>query len=248
MKKALLLLFLLPSAAFAQEEEKIETDRPDQTETSAIVPRGRFQMENGFIHTKEEASSHEMMLPTALSKFGVTDNVEVRLITNLVYNKTPDSTTVGIEPVTIGFKVNLWKQKGLLPETSFIGEVMLPNVASKKYKQQYLAPELQLLFSNKITDKFAIGYNLDVTWNGESAMPGYEYTVSPEFEVSDKISVFIELYGFLEEHSRTDNWADSGFKFFINKNIQLDIAGGYELTAHNHYHRFYETIGFSFRI
>ena len=248
MKTTLLIIFLTACSSCFGQEEKLETDRPDQTETSATVPAGRFQMENGFTHTNTEEHAYELMLPSTLSKFGITDKLEVRLTTNLIYSNVADSTAAGLEPVIVGFKVNLWEQKGLLPETSVIGEMILPNVASKQYKLPYLAPEIQLLFSNKITDKFGIGYNFDIQWDGESPAPNYEYTLSPEIEVTDKISVFAELYGFIEEHTRTDNWADGGLKFFLNKNIQFDIAGGYELTGHNHFHRFYETVGFSFRI
>jgi Putative MetA-pathway of phenol degradation len=247
MKHYLYLLLAISLPAFAQDDE-IETDRPDQTECADIVPAGRFQLENGFQHTKTGKGAQEMMLPTALSKFGINEKLEVRLTTNLIYTKTPDSTATGFEPVTVGFKVSLREQKGILPKTSFICKMTLPNVASKKYKQQYLAPQILLLFQNKINDNFSLGYNFDIQWDGENPEPGYEYTVSPEYKVTDKLSAFLELYGFIAEHARTDNWADGGFKFLISKDIQLDLAGGYELTAHNHYHRFYETVGFSFRI
>jgi hypothetical protein len=247
MRRYFYLLLAVSLPAFAQDDE-IKTDRPDQTECADIVPAGRFQMETGFQHTKSEKGSYEMMLPTALSKFGINEKLELRLTTNLIYNKAPDSTSTGIEPVTVGFKVSLWEEKGILPKTSVIGEMALPNVASKQYKQQYLAPEIQLLFQNTITDNLGIGYNFDIQWNGENPAPGYEYTVSPEYKVTDKLSAFLELYGFVAEHARTDNWADTGIKFLISKDIQLDLAGGYELTAHNHYHRFFETVGFSFRI
>jgi Putative MetA-pathway of phenol degradation len=247
MKHYLYLLLAMNLPAFAQDDE-IETDRPDQTECAAIVPAGRFQMENGFLHTKTEKGSHEMMLPTALSKFGINEKLEVRLTTNLIYSKSPDSTATGFEPVTVGFKVSLWEQKGIVPKTSFIGEMTLPNVASKQYKKDYLAPQMQLLFQNEITDDFQLGYNFDIQWDGEDPAPGYEYTISPEYKVTDKLNAFVELYGFIAEHARTDNWADTGFTFLITKDIQLDLAGGYELTAHNHYHRFFETVGFSFRI
>ncbi|MFP9100597.1 transporter [Flavobacterium sp. RHBU_24] len=247
MKHYLYLLLAVSLPAFAQDNE-IKTDRPDQTECADIVPAGRFQMENGFMHTKTEKGAYEMMLPTALSKFGINEKLEVRLTTNLVYTKTPDSTATGFEPVGVGCKVSLWEEKGILPKASVIGEMTLPDVASKQYKQKYLAPQIQLLFQNTVSDAFGIGYNFDMQWDGEHTEPGYEYTISPEYSLTEKLSTFIELYGFMAGHARTDNWADGGFKILIGKDMQLDLAGGYELTAHSRYHRFFETVGFSFRI
>ena len=49
MKSKIVLVFLFISAAiYAQEIEPIQADRPDQTETPAIVPIGMFQVEMGF--------------------------------------------------------------------------------------------------------------------------------------------------------------------------------------------------------
>lgn len=249
MYKKLLTLLLLPLAPFnAYAQDEIETDRPDQTETTAIVPKGHFQMENGFQHTQSHVGSSDLMLPTSLWKFGLGDKLEFRLITDLVYNKVGDSTSTGLEPITVGFKVNFWKEKGILPETSFIAQVKLPNVASKSLKAQYVAPELQLLFENTITDAIDLGYNIDARWDGDSTDPRMEYTFSPSYKLSDKLKTYIESFGYLPPKQHIDNWVDGGFIYLINKNVQIDIAAGYELSNHNHYHQFFETLGFSFRI
>jgi len=242
----LLLLSLVPPGVYAQDE--IETDRPDQTETTAIVPAGHFQMENGFQHTQSQVGGSDLMLPTSLSKFGISDKLEFRLITNLIYNKVADSASTGLEPITVGFKVNFWEEKGALPETSLIAQVQLPKVATKSLRTQYLAPELQLLFENTITDAIDLGYNIDARWDGKSTDPEFEYTFSPSYKLNDKLKTYIEAFGYLPPKQHIDNWVDAGFIYLINKNVQIDIAGGYELTSHNHYHQFFETLGFSFRI
>ena len=71
----------------------IQADRPDQTETPYTVPKGYAQMEFGFSITDTEPG-FIYTYPAALWKVGVTNNFELRLITNYVtIQKEPKSKT-----------------------------------------------------------------------------------------------------------------------------------------------------------
>lgn len=242
----LLLLCLVPDNIAAQEN--IETDRPDQTETVTIVPKGRFQAENGFAHSHTESNSSEITMPETLWKYGVNDKMELRLNTEMEYAKHPDSTTYGLLPLKIGLKVNLWEANGIIPETSLLANIALPKIASKKLQSTYVAPEIRLLFENNISDAIQVGYNLGAEWDGQTAEPTFIYTLSADFVLSKKLESFIEGYGFLPQLGHADHWVDGGFKYLITNDIQVDISGGYELTSHQHYHGYFESLGFSFRI
>jgi len=233
--------------SFAQQEE-IDTDRPDQTETPTIVPANHFQMENGFLHQQNAKSESELALPTSLWKFGVSKNLEIRVTTDLIYNKSKDSTSTGLSPIVAGIKVRLWDEKGVIPQASLITQVLLPKVASNELKVKYLAPELRLLFQNEITDDIDLGYNLGMKWDGESTDPTFEYTISPNMNLTDKLKAYIEIYGFMPQQRHPEEWFDGGFMFLLTKNVQLDISAGYEITSTNNHHQFFESIGFSFRI
>jgi len=246
MKKLLLLVLLLPGALFAQGS--IETDRPGHTETTATVLKSRFQMEMGFEHDQTESNASELLLPAILSKVGITNKIEVRLVTNFEYNKAGDSTASGLGPVTVGAKVKLWKQKKVLPQTSLIAQVQLPKVASGDLRAEHVAPQLQLLFQNTLTKDISLGYNIDARWDGLNINPEFEYTVSPSYKFSSKIKGFVEVFGFIIKEENFDNWVDGGFTYLITKDIQVDISGGYELTPHSHFHQYFETMGLSFRI
>ncbi|MGV3459634.1 MAG: transporter [Flavobacterium sp.] len=242
----ILTCFFICSFAFAQAE--ITTDRPDQTETAVIVPKGRFQAEAGFTHTRETADSDEFSVPSTLWKYGVNDVLELRLVTEFAFYKEDDSIARGLKPVIVGLKVNLWHEKGILPETSLITQLQLPKLGSKDFTARLLAPDIRMLFQNTINDKIEIGYNTGAIWDGEDETPSYEYTFSPSYKVSNKMKVFFESFAYLLPHERPDHWVDAGFMFLLSKNLQLDFAGGYELSAHNRYHGYYETLGISFRI
>jgi hypothetical protein len=242
---AVLLLFC-PLAIYAQDE--IDTDRPDQTETPSIVPAGNFQIESGFVHQQDAKDSRTLTLPTTLWKYGLNDNFEFRLTTEIISNKAGDTTTSGLKPVVAGFKVKLWEEKGIVPKASFITHLTLPKVASKELKASYLAPQLKLLLQNTLGQNVDLGYNLVVQWDGESAEPVYGYTLSPNIALTKNLKLFVEAYGFLPQHAHAEHWADGGFMFLITKYIQIDIAAGYELTSQNNYHRHFETLGISFRV
>jgi hypothetical protein len=231
---------------FSQEE--IDTDRPDQTETPTIVPTGRFQMENGFEHQQNGKKERTLTLPTSLWKFGISKNLELRLTTEFIHDKMEDSTVYGLKPILIGFKVKLFEEKGILPQTSFITHLLIPKLASRDLQASYLATELRFLFQNSLSEDIDLGYNIGVQWDGKSADPVYAYTFSPNIAITKKLKAYGEAYGFLPQHASAEHWIDGGFIFLITKDIQIDIAAGYELTTHSNFHQYFETLGISFRI
>jgi len=242
----LILISLFGYAAFGQDE--IDTDRPDQTETPSIVPVNRFQMENGFVHQQAQEHESDLLLPTSLWKFGINENLELRLETDIIYNKFADSTQSGLSPVIVGLKVKLWEEKGILPQASLITQFELPKLASKELQLDYLAPEIRFLFQNTLTKKADLGYNLGVNWDGETNDPVYAYTFSPNISITEKLKAYVEAYGFMPAHHHGEHWADGGFMYLITKDIQVDISAGYEVIAPAHYHQYYESLGVSFRI
>lgn len=243
---ALLLCCFLYQPVYSQDQ--IDTDRPDQTETTSIVPANRFQMENGFLHQQTNEDENELLLPTSLWKFGITNNIELRLITELAYNTYTDSTTNGLSPVVLGIKVKLWEEKGIVPQASLITHVLLPKLASKNLQAKHVAPEIRLLFQNTLTDDIDLGYNLGMNWDGESPDPIFAYTLSPAMNITKQLKAYIEAFGFCPQYRHAEHWFDGGFMFLISKDIQLDISAGYEITSQEGYHQFYESVGFSFRI
>jgi hypothetical protein len=68
MNKLLILILTLfiSNYAFAQ----ISTDRPDQTESSLVLPKGTIQIESGF-----ESNKNEYIFPNTLFRVGVFGNI-----------------------------------------------------------------------------------------------------------------------------------------------------------------------------
>lgn len=247
MKKIVIFFMLFVSQTFmAQINEPIQADRPDQTETPAIVPRGMFQVETGFTFQKNDEISKTNTLPTALWKYGVNENFELRLITEFISEKISENTQEGLAPIFIGFKVKLAEEKGIVPKTSFIAHIGIPNAASEKYKTEFYAPEFRFVMQHTLSNKFSLSYNLGAEWDGFSAEPTFIYTLTSGYSITKKLGSYIELFGFSPQNQKSNHNFDGGITYLINDNFMLDLSSGFGITKNAP--KNYFALGFSFRI
>lgn len=246
--KKILLLFCVLNCYFieAQTSEPIEADRPDQTETPAIVPKGMFQMETGFTYQKENSNYKTFSLPSVLWKYGVNENFELRLITEFNYERFNEETQSGFSSVLVGFKTKLADEKGIIPKTSFIAHISLPNAASTKYKTDYFAPQFRFTMQHTLSENFTLSYNLGSEWDGFSAEPTFIYTLTTGYSISEKLGSYLEIFGFAPQNDKANHILDGGITYLINNNFMLDLSSGIGLTENAPEHYF--SVGFSFRI
>src|SRR3954452_16119869 len=80
----------------AQDMEPIKLDRPDETETPAIVPVKYFQMENGFAYLYNNKQSKACAYPSTLMKYGIAKFIDLRVITGLLTTQSNDENITGI--------------------------------------------------------------------------------------------------------------------------------------------------------
>lgn len=229
----------------AQDLPSIQTDRPDQTECPFIVPKNYLQFENGFYYQKTNNASHEYVVPSTLTKFGVNDHFELRLITEFVIQNEDSDKISGLVPVLVGFKARLMEEKGILPLTSFIGHLSLPKLTSKKLKTDYYTPEFRFTMQHTLSEKQTLSYNLGAEWDGISPEPTFIYTLTSGYSFSEKISGYIELYGFIPQIQKADHRFDAGLNYLLNPNHQLDISGGIGLSETSP--DYFVALGYSFR-
>ena len=245
-----LLTGLLPfSPAAAQEIERMETDRPDQTECPFIVPKKWIQAEMGFNFEKNSASSSTFVYPTLLSKYGISKRLEFRLITSYLSEREEGIanaiTTTGLEPIEIGFKAALWKEEGLLPRTSLIAHLAFPTIASEKFKGEKAAPNFVFTMQHTLSRTMAVGYNLGASWDGFSNIPAWIYRVSPGLNIGKKYYAYIEAFGFLQKNEPASHNIDGCLAYYISDDTKLDISAGKGLSASSM--SYYVALGFSFR-
>lgn len=210
------------------QDDKIQSDRPSESQTVALTPKGYFQAEIGYRKDQQRRSDYKIFHPRAQLKYGLSDRFEVRAEltgqTERLFSK--NEFNYGLQPVELGFKAKLLEQKGALPTTTFYTQVGIPNWASEDHQKDHLLPRLRLLFENKLTDKIKLSYNAGARWQGEGAPPQWLYTLSPEFQLGDKWEAFVETFAFLQQGQAAQHHIDGGFAFYPSKDVKLDIWGG----------------------
>ena len=226
-------------------QSPIQTDRPDQTECPYIVPVGYLQLEAGTsieqITKQNKLYSH----PSLLIKYGISKNVEIRLITSLVSDKDLDKINTGFTPITLGFKANLFEEKGLLPFISFIGHLSLGSAASSIFKTTFVAPSFRFTMQHSLSNKLSLGYNLGAEWDGETPEPTFIYTLTTGYSITEKIGTYIEIYGFAPQRNIANHRTNVGFTYLIGDDFMFDLSAGAGLTVNAP--KKYFAIGFSSR-
>ena len=242
----LIVLSHISFYGIAQEMEPLQADRPDQTETPSIVPKGLFQVETGFTFQKNDTSNKTNSLPSTLWKYGVNENFELRLITEFVSETLNNETSSGLNPILIGCKIKIAEEKGFWPKTSFIGHILIPNMASSNFKSDYYVPEFRFVMQHTLSDKISFSYNLGAEWDGFSPEPTFIYTVASGYSFTNKFGGYIELFGFAPQNRIAYHNFDGGFTYLINNNFMVDLSSGIGITKNAPQH--YVAVGFSFRM
>lgn len=239
-------LFSSGLSIYAQDLPPIQTDRPDQTESPAIVPKNHFQMETGMVFEKGNESTKNYTHPNILFKYGLNDHFELRLITEYNSINVHKNVTAGISPVKVGFKVNITQQKGIIPNTSFIGHLVIPYLASDAIQTTYYAPEFRFTMQHSLSPKLSLSYNLGAEWDGETPDPAFIYTLTGGYAITEKLGSYLELYGFVPQKNSPDHRIDAGFTYLVKNNMQWDVSGG--LGFSNNSPDYFVGLGFSFRL
>ena len=240
----------IPQVILAQQSGRMETDRPDQTETPYIVKLKYFQTEIGLTLKKNNGFS-SLLIPTILWKYGLLKKLELHLLTEINVIESPlvipdgNEINSGLLPVVFGGKWSLWEEKKLLPKTSLIFHLGIPWAASKKFIVSRWAPAFRFTMQNTISKKAAIGYNFGAEWDGITKTPNWIYTLAPGFNISKRWYGYIELFGAVRNAELPQHNLDAGIAYYINDNLKIDLSSGRDISKNADQHYF--ALGVSFR-
>lgn len=244
---SIFIMVIFHHRATAQTSEPIATDRPDQTESPSVTPVNYLQAEAGFNYERIDGSNEAFVYPTLLTKYGITNRFELRLITEQVTLRNgADQKQYGLLPVQVGFKSNLVSQKGAVPEISFIAHLVLPDAASREFRTDFYAANFRFVVRHDLNDRLSISYNAGAEWDGFSPAPTFIYTFATAYQLTDRLGMYIEAFGFAPQERVANHQADAGFTWLINNDVQLDISAGTALT--DNAPDYYAALGISFRL
>lgn len=233
-------LFLIGCNCLAQD--LIQTDRPDHTEGVFIIKKNTIQLESGFYHEVLKNNSSRMLVPTSLIKFGVSTNFELQTQVDLITL----NGRAALAPLSLGFKANLWKERGIIPEFAIIGRVQLKELGTKEVQMTKNLPMLRLAFQNTLSPLFVLGYNFGVHWN-EFEKPSYILSSSLNYHLNKKATLYAELFNETSEATYLNPIADVGGMFLLGQEIILDASIGKYLNQ-SEGSSFYYTLGLTTRL
>ncbi|HWJ91323.1 MAG TPA: transporter [Flavisolibacter sp.] len=235
---------------FAQDPERIDTDRPDQTESAVTVPKRYFQMELGFGKENLAGKNYSLTHPSFLLKYGISKRIELRLegdfFSDYVQLISNGETTTLLSPLEIGTKIALFEEKSWRPKTSFIGHLGLPFTGSNFNRSQNIFPSFRFTFQHTLSDHVGLGYNAGAEWDGFNNQPVWVYTFAPGFNIGKRWYSYVEAFGFLTTGQKPQHNLDGGVAYYISNSTKLDVSGGIGLGSNPL--RNYFAIGASFRI
>ena len=235
VKKIYFIALLYTSIDAGAQIPKIDTDRPDQTESVVLVPKKWLQFEAGFNYQKNSQDEKEFITPTLLSKYGLNNRVELRLITTIKTNSTlliPSGTLheTGLDVTEIGAKIALFEEKKWVPKTSFMFHVAIPAFSSAKFKPDKVAPNFRFTMQHTLSSNTAMGYNVGCEWDGFTNDPAYIYTLTLGIDLAEKWYSYIEGFGAFKKQLSPEHNIDGGLAYFISENFKIDISSGFGLT------------------
>lgn len=238
-----LCLFLIVISVSVKAQDAypgLVTDRPDQTESSAVVPLKAFQIETGFMMETDHTDVFEnrsFAWNTTLVRYGLLHNLELRLGMEYLGSHTDhlisgSGSASGLGPLYTGLKINVLEEAGAVPEVAFLAGLTLPFLASEAFQPQYTAPDMRIAVSHTLSEMLSLAYNLGAEWDGDSAVPGYFYSAALGIGVTGNLGMFVETYGLLYGDGDAEHMLDAGFTYLVLPDLQVDLSAGIGINEH----------------
>jgi hypothetical protein len=228
MVKLLPAIALLIISVHASGQDKLDAERPGETKTPELVKGNHLQAEIGF--RKEKLSENENLYqhPDAILRFGLFNAIELRMnvTSQTIRDDISKQTQNGFKPLEFGVKAKVLPEYKWSPSIAVLGMIGIPSTASADYYNRHLPIEFRTLFSNTITPKIKLQYNAGIKWEGDDRQEQWMYSISPVFEVSDKVNLFLEEYAFLTKTGAAHHYFDGGILYFLGKSCMVDLSAG----------------------
>lgn len=217
------------------------TDRPTDSVSPLVVPKGSFQFETGYKYSRfdtEQGNLDEQSFPDFLFRYGLGEHFEARLFASgwNVTEVAGDSTT-GFSDITVGTKIQLTKPRGRMSITSLLIDVSLPT-GSASETSDYVIPKVLLVGGYELSDRYSLTYNIGpslVTFKEAGAREtrwDLSYALAFAALARSNINLFAELYGAVKEGSAPETRnLQVGTTIRVAPQFQLDFRVGTGLVS-----------------
>ncbi len=215
MKKVITILAIVISTlANAQYSETISSGRPGQAIGAFTVGKKVFQIQAGVDYLKKAKAT----IPNATFRYAISDRFEINTGIGYTFADGLDD----LSSFSAGTRINLSNgEEGMIP----MGLQVSFNVPTKNIE---FGSKVLFIISDSFTDKLSwtvnVGSDFDKKYNTNGI-----YILNLSYAVNDKIGLFIEPYGTINNDFNLN--FDAGMSYLINKDLQLDVLGGYGINT-----------------
>jgi hypothetical protein len=223
----------LRAQSAADSEVTISTDRPSVANSSVVVRRGGFQIENGFLATNTQGQ-YVLDFPESSFRYGLLEKTELRLSMPGYFYNLPGASAAssGFGDVALGLKQQLGPLYGF--NLSVILFLSFPTGAKEVSSHGY-DPGLQLPWSRKVSENWTAGGQVAFYWPtlaGKNTFTG-ETTFFFDRQLTKPWDAFVEYAGDFPQRGGSRQLLHFGTAYKLTPRHQIDfhVAAGISRAA-----------------
>ncbi|MDN5349820.1 MAG: hypothetical protein PWQ54_1216 [Bacteroidales bacterium] len=224
-------LFVLASTRITFGQS-FSPDRPGAGDGVATVEPRYFQLEAGLDFSKANAGELSEFtansLPVLVLRYGLTENIELRLTESFVIHDMPNYSvfqqTTGLSNLTLGGKFKICESPEWGTQAAVLAEVFVPT-GSAEVASDALGLSLRFLHSWDFSEQGNLGSNIGVYWFEEQDL-SLMFSFAVGYALTEKLGIFVEPYGNYFQFDDFSLSIDGGFSYLLKQNFQLDLSAG----------------------
>lgn len=195
-----------------------------------------------FFSVQNTDGNQNLGLANFTFRRGISERFEAVAFLNYNLIKQSGTQIEGFSPLILSLKTKLLEQKGLIPETSVLTGIQLPQTAGRDLRPHHLAFN-GIVTTNHNFSSFHWTNNYILFWDGFSHHPWHSWTSSLGNYLKDNHKIYVEAYANTHPSiSTTFNW-QVGTEYIINEVYFFNISGG---TSFNSIRNIYLSAGFNY--
>ncbi len=224
--------FLIPEPTKNFTPPSINNPGPDTANfpnSPYTLPKGMFYLETTPFNLAGNSASNSRTFTTpSLLRYGLTDDVELRLFTNGLTIQNDNPTQTGFSPIVFDIKIHFWDENKdlFLPAVGL--EVLLQTTFGSKFLNTGIQPSFSLLFSKElIWDTLlesSVGLqSTDIGFN--SVGDSYELNVQGALtkKISERFAIFAQTFynGSVDPRFANNIVAGGGAIYSLTETVSL---------------------------
>jgi hypothetical protein len=248
-------------------EERIETDRHDYTQSPRTVGRGVGVVEMGytyFYNDTETATEDTHTTPELLCRFGITDDIELRVRWNYAWSTLDQANQEreyldGAEDLRWGLKLAVTEQDCFVPESA-VELISTVPTGGAAWSTEHVEFGVDYIYGWTIAERWNLGGSSGLLTQGlgdfgllPEEPTGDRYLVWSQsvalgYELTERNTMYVEWYG-LFSYALEDEFSMSivnvGIDHYLTDDLVIDLRVGKGLTEDSD--DFFAGIGGGFR-